>query len=65
MKLSVQPTRIEIVDKENVHRLIATVVAVDDSAVKVEFFQAVGWNEWLNLTDAVRKAMHMMDKGAA
>ncbi len=21
-------------------------------------------DEWLNLTDAVRKAMHMMDKGA-
>jgi hypothetical protein len=64
MKLSVQPTRIEIVDKEN-DRLIAYVVAVDAEAVKVEFFQAVGWNEWLNLTDAVRKAMHMMDKGAA
>jgi hypothetical protein len=63
MKLSVSPTRIEIVDKEN-DRLVATVVAVDDSAVKVEFFQAVGWNEWLNLTDAVRKAMNMMDKGA-
>jgi hypothetical protein len=63
MKLSVQPTRIEIVDKE-IDRLVATVVAVDDSAVKVEFFQAVGLNEWLNLTDAVRKAMHMMDKGA-
>jgi hypothetical protein len=64
MKLSVQPTRIEIVNKEN-DRLVATVVAVDAEAVKVEFFQAVGWNEWLNLTDAVRKAMHMMDKGAA
>jgi hypothetical protein len=63
MKLSVQPTRIEIVDKE-IDRLVATVVAVDESAVKVEFFQAVGLNEWLNLTDAVRKAMHMMDKGA-
>lgn len=63
MKLSVQPTRIEIVDKEN-DRLVATVQDVDDSAVMVEFFQAVGWNEWLNLTDAVRKAMHMMDKGA-
>ena len=63
MKLSVSPTRIEIVDKEN-DRLVATVVAVDDSAVKVEFFQSVDWNEWLNLTDAVRKAMHMMDKGA-
>jgi len=63
MKLSVQPTRIDIFDKEN-DRLVATVVAVDESAVKVEFFQAVGWNEWLNLTDAVRKAMHMMDKGA-
>jgi hypothetical protein len=64
MKLSVSPTRIEIVDKEN-DRLVATVVAVDEAAVKVEFFQAVDWNEWLNLTDAVRKAMHMMDKGAA
>jgi len=63
MKLSVQPTRIEIVNKE-IDRLVATVVAVDDSAVKVEFFQSVDWNEWLNLTDAVRKAMHMMDKGA-
>ena len=63
MKLSVSPTRIEIVDKEN-DRLVATVVAVDESAVKVEFFQSVDWNEWLNLTDAVRKAMHMMDKGA-
>ena len=63
MKLSVSPTRIEIVDKE-IDRLVATVVAVDDSAVKVEFFQSVDWNEWLNLTDAVRKAMHMMDKGA-
>ena len=63
MKLSVSPTRIDIFDKEN-DRLVATVVAVDEAAVKVEFFQAVGWNEWLNLTDAVRKAMHMMDKGA-
>jgi hypothetical protein len=63
MKLSVQPTRIEIVNKE-IDRIVATVVAVDDSAVKVEFFQSVDWNEWLNLTDAVRKAMHMMDKGA-
>ena len=63
MKLSVQPTRIEIVNKE-IDRLVATVVAVDDSAVQVEFFQSVDWNEWLNLTDAVRKAMHMMDKGA-
>ena len=63
MKLSVQPTRIEIVNKE-IDRLVATVVAVDDSAVKVEFFQSVDWNEWLALTDAVRKAMHMMDKGA-
>jgi len=64
MKLSVSPTRIEIVDKE-IDLLVATVVAVDDSAVQVEFFQAVGWNEWLDLTNAVRKAMHMMDKGAA
>jgi hypothetical protein len=64
MKLSVSPTRVEIVNKE-IDRLVATVVAVDDSAVKVEFFQSVDWNEWLNLTDAVRKAMHMMDKGAA
>lgn len=64
MKLSVQPIRIEIIDNESA-RLVATVQAVDNSAVKVELFQEINWREWLALADAVRKAMNMMDRGAA
>jgi hypothetical protein len=59
MKLSVYPTRIEIVDEE-MKTLMATVTMVDGVCVKVELPSVVGWHDWLDLTDAVRRAMHMM-----
>jgi hypothetical protein len=59
MKLSVTPTRIEIVDEE-MKTLMATVTMVDGVCVKVELPSVVGWHDWLDLSDAVRKAMHMM-----
>ena len=59
MKLSVYPTRIEIVDEE-VKTLMATVTMVDGVCVKVELPSVVGWNDWLEINDAVRRAMHMM-----
>lgn len=59
MKLSVTPTRIEIVDEE-MKTLMATVTMVDGVCVKVELPSVVGWRDWLDLSDAVRKAMHMM-----
>jgi len=33
---------------------------VDGVCVKVELPSVVGWHDWLDLSDAVRKAMHMM-----
>jgi len=59
MKLSVNPVTVEIYDEE-MKRLAATVESVDEVVCKVEILQVVGWNDWLNITDAVRKAMHMM-----
>ena len=60
MKLSVYPTRIEIYDEEMHGHVVATVEAVDGIVARVEIKQVVGWHDWLDLTDAVRKAMHMM-----
>jgi len=62
MKLSIWPTRIEVYD-EDMQQLTAIVQMNDDVTVKVEILQVVGWNDWLNITDAVRKAMHMMHLG--
>jgi hypothetical protein len=59
MKLSVYPTRIEIIDEE-MKTLMATVTMVDGVCVKVELPSVIGWNDWLEINDAVRRAMHMM-----
>jgi hypothetical protein len=59
MKLSVTPTRIEI-DDDEMKTLMATVTMVDGVCVKVELPSVIGWNDWLDLSDAVRRAMHMM-----
>jgi Skp family chaperone for outer membrane proteins len=61
-KLSVYPTRIEVYDDE-IGNLVATVQQNDEVTVKVEIMQVIGWNDWLDITDAVRKAMHMMGMG--
>jgi hypothetical protein len=56
----VNPVKIEIYDEEMHGHVVATVEAVDGIVARVEIKQVVGWNDWLDLTDAVRKAMHMM-----
>ncbi len=59
MKLSVNPVSVEIYDEEMKH-MVATVDMNDDVTCKVQVLQVVGWNDWLDLTDAVRRAMQMM-----
>jgi hypothetical protein len=63
MKLVVNPVKIEIYDEEMHGHVVATVEAVDGIVARVEIKQVVGWNDWLDLSDAVRKAMHMMGMG--
>ena len=60
MKLVVSPVKIEIYDEEMHGHIVATVEAVDGIVSRVEIGQVVGWNDWLDLSDAVRRAMHMM-----
>lgn len=58
--LKVLPTRIEIIDEE-MKAVMATVTMFDGAAVKVELPSVIGWPDWMNITDAVRRAMHMME----
>lgn len=41
--------------------IVAAVTLVDEHAVQVNIKQVVGWNEWNDLTDAVRKVMLLME----
>lgn len=41
--------------------VVATVELVDGVTVKVNVNQYIGWNDWLDLTDAVRRVMLLME----
>lgn len=41
--------------------VIAQVHLVDDVCVKVDIRLVLGWNDWLDLTDAVRRVMLLME----
>jgi hypothetical protein len=56
--LKVEATKIDITDSND--DLRARVELVDDGVVMVNLPHPVGWNDWLDLTDAVRQAMLMM-----
>ncbi len=40
---------------------VATVDLIDASVVQVNIKSVLGWQDWLDLTDAVRKVMLMME----
>ena len=41
--------------------IVASITRVDDVTVKVDMNQYVGWKDWYDLTDAVRKVMVLME----
>lgn len=48
-------------DISNEMGLVATVTLVDEHVVQVNIKQVTGWKDWYDLTDAVRKAMVLME----
>ena len=56
--MKTQITHVNITDDGNV---VASVQLVDENVVQVNIKQVVGWNEWLDLNDAVRRVMLMME----
>lgn len=56
--MKVEVTHADISDEMG---LVATVAINDAFTVKVDIKQVVGWKDWYELTDAVRKAMVMME----
>lgn len=41
--------------------LVATVQLIDTSVVQIEIKHVLTWTDWLDLTDAVRRAMLLME----
>lgn len=56
--MKVEVTEAQITNEMGV---VASVSLVDDVTVKININQYIGWNDWLDLSDAVRKVMVMME----
>ena len=56
--MKIEVTHASIVNDMGV---VATVELVDGVTVKVAVNQYIGWNDWLDLTDAVRRVMLLME----
>jgi hypothetical protein len=56
--MKIEVTHASIVNDMGV---VASIELVDDVTVKINVNQYIGWNDWLNLTDAVRKVMVLME----
>ena len=41
--------------------VVATVDLIDENVVQVNIKQCTGWNDWLELNDAVRKVLLLME----
>jgi hypothetical protein len=56
--MKIEVTHADVVNQEGV---VATVTLVDENVVQVNIKQVTGWNDWLDLTDAVRRVMLLME----
>ena len=56
--MKVEVTHADISDEMGT---VATVTLIDEHVVQVNIKQPTGWKDWYDLTDAVRKAMVLME----
>ena len=45
----------------NEEGVVATVSLVDDVAVKIDVRQVVGWNDWIDVYEAIKRIMVLME----
>lgn len=57
--MKVDVTHCEIMN--DVGDLVATVQLIDTSVVQIEIKHVLTWTDWLDLSDAVRRAMLLME----
>ena len=57
-EMKVTVTKAEITNDMGV---VAIVDLIDENVVQVNIKQCTGWNDWLELNDAVRRVMLMME----
>lgn len=41
--------------------VVATVSLVDDVCVKIDIRQVVGWNDWIEVYEAIKRIMMLME----
>lgn len=56
--MKVEVTEAVVVNDEGV---VATVSLVDDVAVKIDVRQVIGWNDWIDVYECVKRVMLMME----
>lgn len=56
--MKVEVTEAQITNEMGV---VASVSLVDDVTVKINVNQYIGWNDWNDLADAVRRVMLLME----
>jgi hypothetical protein len=59
MSYTLYPIQVEIVD-ETMKEAAVFIIAVDDCAAKIEVKTLTNFDDWHELSDAIKKALHMM-----
>ena len=56
--MKVEVTEAQVVNDMGV---VATVELVDDVCVKIDIKQVLGWNDWLEVHEAIKRIMLLME----
>lgn len=56
--MKVEVTEAQVVNEMGV---VATVQLIDENVVQVNIKQVTGWNEWIEVYEAIKKIMLMME----
>lgn len=58
MNMKVEVTEAQVVNEMGI---VATVQLVDENVVQINIKQVTGWNDWIEVYEAVKRIMLMME----